>query len=618
MLLPILTILLSAAAQIEARAFARNAVVIERGEASNTTYDYIIAGGGLAGLTLADRLTENLAVTVLVVEAGPFDQGEDAILVPGKYNPSAYFWFNSISPPQPGLLSQAFFVIMGKVVGGGSAINAMFMHRPAAEEMSSWETLGAKGWGFNDLLPYYKKSETFTPPDPTFAEQHNISYAASNHGSNGPIYTSYAAYDYPGGGNWWTAAMNLGQKKAVDINGGAAVGLFYFFRALNPFTGTRSYSKTGHYDRVIATRPNYHLLPSTLVSKVTFNGTRATGVEIMDPTTLVKTNAYAKKEVIVSAGGVHTPQILQLSGIGPKALLESLNIPVVVDLPGVGANFQDQPSLAIGYNFDNNLIPNGGSLADNATYLAEQQAIYDSTKKGALTMIATTGNQGLALSLQNATTNYQSIIAHAKAQNPADIYASGTHPDVLRGYAAQRAQQYAQLASKGSPVGSVFWNTGPETSIYMLKPLSRGTCNINSNDITASPVVDFRTLSDDTDLEFILALFNKNREIMQQPSIQILGPTETTPANGETDVEMLKLALRGAIQPSTAHQCCTTPMMKRKYGGVVDRKMLVYGTKGLSVVGVSMFPLTIGSAPSATLYAAAEKAADIIMKRNHT
>ena len=381
---------------------------------------------------------------------------------------------------------------------------------------------------------------------------------------------------------------------------------------------------------MIGTRPNYHILPSTLVSRVLFTGKRATGVEILDPTTSIKTSALATKEVIVSAGGVHSPQILQLSGIGPKALLQSLGIPVVVDLPGVGQNFQDQSSLAINYNckllifrlwlrnlltamgkVTNLITPNTDSLTNNATYRAEQEAVYKATHGGALTLIATTANQAMAFSLQNTTTSYASLIEHAKAQDPLAIYPQGTDPTVLAGYAAQRKQQYTQLASPGSPIGNVFWNTGSTTTIYSLRPLSRGTINIQSPNVTTPVVVDFRTMSDDTDFQLMLALFLKTRQIMAQPSMKILGPTEATPTNGTVDAGVLENALRGSIQPSIGHQCCTTPMMKLEYGGVLASDLTVYGTQGLSVAGVSTFPLTIGSAPSSTCYAAAEKVCQI-------
>jgi choline dehydrogenase len=486
----------------------------------------------------------------------------------------------------------------------------------------------------------HPQSEIFSPPNAAYAAAHNISYQDSIHGTSGPIHSSYAEYDYPGGGelfttsieiydanvhkaNFWTAGLSIGQKKAKDINNGDAVGIFNLLRALNPKTGTRSYARTEHYDRVKATRPNYSILPSTLVSKVLFKNKKAIGVEILDPATNIKKNVTAKREVVVSAGGVFTPQILQLSGVGPKALLQSLGIPVVVDLPGVGQNFQDQSSLAINYNcrippkahqaltdnsIDTNpIMPNTDSLVKNVTYRAEQEAIYNATRKGALTLCASTANQAIAFSLQNATTDYASIIAYAKAQKPSDIYPNGTHPTVLAGYAAQRQQQYAQLASPGSPIASVFWNTGSTTTIYMLRPLSRGTINIVAPDVTVPVSLDFRTLSDDTDLKMTLAMFAKNREIMKQPSMKVLGPTELTPANGATNPAAIETALRGSIQPSNAHQCCSTPMMKLEYGGVLANDLTVYGTSNLSVAGVSTFPLTVGSAPSSTLYAAAEK-----------
>lgn len=427
--------------------------------------------------------------------------------------------------------------------------------------------------------------------------------------------------------NFWKAGLNIGLKAAKDSNSGIATGLFYLLRALNPTTGTRSYARVEHYDRVIGSRPNYHLLPSTVVGKVLFNGTHATGVEFLNATSGEKTTAFAKREVIVSSGAAHTPQVLQLSGVGPRALLENLGIEVVVDLPGVGQNFQDQPAITATYNCEhsnlphephgsfiniipivtNNLFPNGGSLDDNSTYDAEQRAIYDADHTGAYTIIRTTGNQAVALPLQDATSDYKSIIAYAKAQDPAAIYPNGTDATVLAGYAAQREELYSLYASKDTPVGNIFWNTGPSTSIYFLKPFSRGAITISSTDPLVAPTVDFRSNSDDTDLEVQTALFLKNRELMSQPSMQVLGPIETSPAPGINDTAALKSALAGSLAPSNAHLCCSASMQKLEYGGVVDSDLTVYGTTGLSVVDNSIFPMPAGAAPSAVIYAAAEK-----------
>lgn len=151
-------------------------------------------------------------------------------------------------------------------------------------------------------------------------------------------------------GNFWDASLALGIPVAPDPNNGNNTGLFTLLRALDPDTETRSYAKTAHYDRVINSRPNYHLLTDTAVSKVLFNGKTAVGVEYIPVGTTEVFNATACNEVIIAAGAVHSPQILQLSGVGPKALLQNLGIPVVVDLPGVGTNFQDQLNMPVTYN----------------------------------------------------------------------------------------------------------------------------------------------------------------------------------------------------------------------------------------------------------------------------
>ncbi len=149
--------------------------------------------------------------------------------------------------------------------------------------------------------------------------------------------------------NFWNAATSVGITPRKDSNAGDATGIFWLLRALDPITETRSYAKTVHYDRV-KTRPNYHLLPEHAVSKVLFHNKKAIGVEYLSPSTGEIQTAKSTKEVIMAAGAVHSPQLLQLSGVGPKALLQSLGIEVVTDLPGVGKNFQDHLDLKVDYN----------------------------------------------------------------------------------------------------------------------------------------------------------------------------------------------------------------------------------------------------------------------------
>ncbi|KAF2200642.1 choline dehydrogenase-like protein [Delitschia confertaspora ATCC 74209] len=591
--------------------------VVDAETASQTSYDFIIAGGGTSGLTVADRLTENPKVSVLVIEYGPFDQKEDGVLVPGAYFPVPYLWLPLFSTPQTALNNTVYGVPCGRAVGGGSAVNAMFFHRSSAAEYDAWDDLGADGWDWDGLLPYFKKSETFHPPDAAYAKDRNITYDLSAHGTSGPVQASYPPYDYPGSKNFWNAALRLGIPTIKDPNAGEAIGIFCLLHSVDPANQTRSFARTAHYDRVISARPNYHVLPNTAVGKVTFTGTTATGVEYIDRASGAKSTAKATKEVIIAAGAVHSPQILQLSGIGSKSHLQGLGIKQLVNLPGVGQNLQDHLVLTVNYNYTNNLFPNGGSLQSNATYNAEQRALYDARQPSAYDITATTGNLIIFLNLQNTTSaaKYQSIVSSAKSLNPATLISS-TDKAVLKGYANQRNAILNNLIPAGEAIGDISWNTAEATSIYMTRPLSRGSVMAASADPLADPLIDFGAGTDPTDIEFLLAIYKKNREIMSQPEIKVLGAQETSPAPGLTDDNAIKAALKAALQPSNAHECCTLAMMDRGQGGVVASNLTVYGTSRLSVVDASIWPFVTGGGPQATVYGGAEKAADIIKKRH--
>lgn len=194
------------------------------------------------------------------------------------------------------------------------------------------------------------KSETFHQPDAAFAQARNITWDNSAHGFGGPIQSSFPPYDYPGSENFWNAARRLGLKTVKDPNAGESSGVFRLLHSVDPATQTRSYARSAHYDRVISARPNYHILTNTAVTKVIMSGTTATGVEFITRATGAKTTVKAKREVIIAAGAVHSPQILQLSGIGSSTHLKGLGIKQVVDLPGVGHNLQDHLVLTVTYN----------------------------------------------------------------------------------------------------------------------------------------------------------------------------------------------------------------------------------------------------------------------------
>ncbi|KAK1783209.1 hypothetical protein QBC45DRAFT_399999 [Copromyces sp. CBS 386.78] len=593
----------------------RHATVVDSWSAAICNYTFVIAGGGIAGLTLADRLTEDPNVSVLVIDAGPLDQGEDGILVPGSYAPFLYFWPNLMTTPQEGLNNRSVFTPIAQVVGGGSTINAMVFVRGKADDYNKWGAIGNPGLSWNSFLPFFLKSENFTRPDPSFAKAANISWDESVRGNGGPVQYTYPNYYYPGSANWWNAAKSVGLPAIKDPNGGDNLGIYWFPHAVDASTRTRSHSKRNHYDRVKDSRPNYHILPSNMVSKVIFRGTTAVGVEYLPTAGGKAATAYAAKEVILAAGALNTPKILQLSGIGSKNLLQKHEIPVVVDLPGVGSNLQDQLTLKVPYTASNNLFPNSGSIANNATYAAEQRALYDSKKQGAYTIVSTLSTNIAMMSLSQTTSSYKKIVSNARAAAAPYSLSSGVDASVLAGYTVQRKLILEQFDSGKAGIGSLHWNTADGVTIYLNKPLSRGAVTINSTNPLENPLVDYRAVTDPADIEVLTALFRKNRELMTAPDMAALGVAEAAPFGEHITADSeLASAFRGAIDPSNAHQCCTAAMMPRALGGVVSSEQKVYGVKGLRVADISYWPFQISGAPTATMYASGERLADSIKR----
>ena len=252
-----------------------------------------------------------------------------------------------------------------------------------------------------------------------------------------------------------------------------------------------------------------------------------------------------------------------------------------------------------------NHVPNGGSLQSNATYAMEQRVLYNTGKPSAYDLTGTTGNLIIQLPLSNFTNASVSIMSKAASISPADILGKDIDPSILAGYEKQRAIIIKGINTEA--VGGLSWNTGPETSIYMTRPFSRGSIKIKSTNVLDAPLIDYGAITDSTDLDILYAIYMKNRELMATPDLAILGPIETAPAPGIENEDDIKESIKAALEPSNAHQCCTAAMMARKDGGVVDPQNRVYGTRRISVVDASTWPLVAGGGPQASVYAGAEK-----------
>ena len=526
-------------------------------------------------------------------------------MVPGLLDlATTPYWYNLTSTPQPGLNDGTYQVPAAKVVGGGTVINGMFFDRGSAADYDAWEELGNSGWNWQTLLHYFKKSETFTPAEETFAAEFDISSSNSAHGFGGPVRASYPVYQFPSISNFLRGWHSIGVETPKDPGARTALGAFWAPSSLSPTDQTRCSSRIAHYDRV-KYRPNYHLVTGTAVSRIVIKNKRAFGVELQSHSGSSKTSVTANKEVILAAG-VHSPQILQLSGIGSPELLKKNGIETIVNLPGTGQNFQDHPTLYPVFNFTNPIHPTADDLASNKMYASEQLDLYWTRREGAYTITNQAGNVVAFLTLPNITSDYKSIVNLAKTSTPdSPIYQSS--PAVLQGYKAQRSVIAAMYASDNASVQETGYNSGSVIPITLVKPLSRGSITIKSSNVFDEPAVDFGVFTHPSDLEVMVAALRINRKLMETPAMQELKPIEVVPGANVTTDEEIKEFLRANMVPTYSHPCCACPMMPRELGGVLDSELLVYGVDGLSIVDASATPMIPATHLSATVYAVAEK-----------
>ncbi|XPS81853.1 hypothetical protein M3J07_013812 [Ascochyta lentis] len=627
-----------------ATAFAlphRSMRVVERAIDLQSSYDFIIAGGGTSGLTVAHRLTEDRNVSVLVIEAGPLDDGSNGITIPGLNNGTGDlpYWFPGVqSLPIPGLNNRTFSVPTPRVVGGASTINGMVYDRGEALDYDAWQKLGNPGWGWEDMYPYFKKAENYTPPNADLALQWNISFDESTHGAGGPIQASFPPWYFPAAVGFTQGISELGIPTARDPGSGYKSGIGWAPSAITPGSYTRSYARSGYYDENTATRANYDLLTSHTVVQVLIENRRAVGVQYVSRETNKTSIVRASKEVIMATGTFFTPKILQISGIGPRHLLEELGVEVLADLP-VGYNFQDHLYTATKWNYSDPLRPVFTDRQTNNTLARANLEEYFTSHTGPYTVgagntLAFLPTEQLLLPARNITTNItaSSILALAKSTTAEKVYPWAHTPStVVAGWSAQRDILVGIYALSDASTVEFAYNTSPFMVAYLLRPLSRGFVAATKPDTVSStsnatkvgsepPAIQYGSLLADSDIPFLVASIRFMRELLKtDAAIAAFGADtfEEIPvlrSNGtETDDEIAALQ-RAQVFPADSHPVGTCSMLPKHLGGVVSPELKVYGVEGLRIVDASIIPLIPSAHPMSTVYAVAEKAADIIKR----
>ncbi|KAI1387561.1 putative GMC oxidoreductase [Hypoxylon trugodes] len=589
-------------------------------------YDYVVVGGGTAGLVVASRLTEDKDVSVLVLEAGANRLNDPKISIQGLaastfHNPD-YDWCIT-TEPQVGLNNRKLAQPLGKTLGGSSAINLGMVIYPSKSGYDSWEKLGNPGWGWDTMESYFRKFHTFTEPQPKLKEELMLDYLLKGaHGTDGPIQISYGSEEgFPPFLQAWPRTWSaLGKPIDGDPIAGVSIGAFNNAATLHPTTRERSHAGNTYYADKAAQRSNLRVITEALVEKIGItqnpNNLRATGVTFVGKDGK-RQQVSAKREVILAAGAVKTPQLLELSGIGNKNVLEKHGINCLLDNPNVGENFQDHGFVPFSWEVADPLT--SGDQMRNPSVVEAVMGAYQTAKAGPLSINAL-GSAFFPLQDQD-------LKPVSVSQLLSDLGQADVEPKILREQICTPGDSSVQFtvapfqldAFPGDSPSQIFSLSvdGFYASIVAVlnHPFSRGSTHIRSADPHAKPIVDPRAMTHPLDLELHarhVLLLEKIRDA--SPLRELFKEGGRRIHNGGKRVETLDEAKEAVKHGYTPHYhvCGTAAMKPRESGGVVDSKLKVYGVDGLRIVDASIFPLIPRGNIQSSVYAVAERAADLI------